>query len=147
MKIKTLGTVLSTTFAALAFGQATPSITNVTNGALPALDYPPATIHLAPRSFATIFGTGLANDAALSQGQVTTLAGSEVHLANDSCFDTSCDLVANLLYVSPTQINFLVPENGALTCRGCPPIGYRIVFIRNGQRIDNRNYGLGGPGR
>jgi hypothetical protein len=34
--------------AVLAFGQGAPSITNVTNAAIPSLDYPPESISLAP---------------------------------------------------------------------------------------------------
>ena len=132
----------------LAFGQAAPSITNVTNAAIPTLDYPPASIHLAPRSLATIFGTNLADTtlSTTSPGS-TLLGGSEVHLADDTCFDSSCDLIASLIYVSPTQINFLVPDNGSTSCKNCTPTAYRIVFVRDGQRIDDRSYILGGPGR
>jgi hypothetical protein len=134
--------------AALAFGQAAPSITNVTNAAIPSLDYPAASISLPPRSMATIFGTNLA-DITLSSTSPwsSTLGGTEVHLADDTCFDSSCDLIAGLIYVSPTQINFLVPDNGSFTCKNCPPVAYRIVLVRDGQRIDNRSYMLGGPGR
>ena len=134
--------------AASAFGQAAPSITNVTNAAMPPLDYPPNSIHLAPRSMATIFGTNLADTTASPSTLPwsTTLGGTEVHLADDTCFDSSCDLIASLIYVSPTQINFLVPDNGSTSCKNCTPTAYRIVFIRDGQRIDNRSYMLGGPG-
>jgi uncharacterized protein (TIGR03437 family) len=131
-----------------AFGQAAPSIANVTNAALPALDLPPSSISLAPRSMATIWGTNLA-DTTISSGPPWSsfLGGTEVHLANDTCFDFSCDLIANLIYVSPTQINFLVPDNGSTSCKNCTPTAYRIVLMRDGQRVDNRSYILGGPGR
>jgi hypothetical protein len=133
--------------AVLAFGQ-TASVSNVTNAAMPSLDYPPNSIHLPPRSMATIFGTGLA-DITISTNPPwkNTLGGTEVHLAGDTCFDSSCDLTASLMYVSPSQINFVVPENGSTSCTTCTPIAYRIVLIRDGQRIDNRSYMLGGPGR
>ena len=97
---------------------------------------------------ATIFGTNLADTtlSTTSPGS-TLLGGTEVHLADDTCFDSSCDLIANLIYVSPTQINFLVPDNGSTSCKNCTLTAYRIVFMRDGQRIDNRSYILGGPGR
>jgi uncharacterized protein (TIGR03437 family) len=134
-------------FTTAAFGQAVPSITNVTNAAIPAMDYPPATISLAPRSMATIFGTNLA-DSTVSTAPPwsTTLGGTEVHLANATCFDSSCDLIGSMIFASPTQINFLVPDNGSTSCRNCTPTAYRIVLVRDGQRIDNRSYMLGGPG-
>ena len=134
--------------AVLASGQAAPSITNVTNAAIPSLDYPSTSISLAPRSMATIFGTNLA-DTTLSSTSPwsSTLGGTEVHLATDACFDSSCDLIASLIYVSATQINFLVPDDGSTACKNCTPIAYRIVLVRDGQRIDNRSYILGGPGR
>jgi len=136
------------TFSGLAVGQSTPSITNVTNAAIPSLDYPPKSIHLAPRSMATIFGSNLADFTASSVSPwPSSLAGTEVHLADDTCFDSSCDLVATLIYASPTQINFLVPDNGSFACRNCTPTAYRIVLVRDGQRIDNRSYIWGGPGR
>ena len=134
--------------AVLASGQAAPSITNVTNAAIPSLDYPSTSISRAPRSMATIFGTNLA-DTTLSSTSPwsSTLGGTEVHLATDACFDSSCDLIASLIYVSATQINFLVPDDGSTACKNCTPIAYRIVLVRDGQRIDNRSYILGGPGR
>ena len=136
---------------AVAFGQtapSAPSITNVTNGAIPLLDYPPASIHLAPRSMATIFGTNLADITVSSVSPWTNiLGGTEVHLANDTCFDSSCDLIASLIYVSPAQINFLVPDSMSQSCQSCPEIAYRIVFVRDGQRIDNQRYKFDGPGR
>jgi hypothetical protein len=39
----------------------TPTITNITNAAIPAIDYPPVAVQLATRSIATIFGTNLAD--------------------------------------------------------------------------------------
>jgi uncharacterized protein (TIGR03437 family) len=97
---------------------------------------------------ATIWGTNLADTTASSVSPWSSfLGGTEVHLAKDTCFDFSCDLIASLIYVSPTQINFLVPDNGSTSCQNCTPTAYRIVLIRDGQRIDNRSYMLGGPGR
>lgn len=144
-----------------------PNIANVTNAATPALDNPPATISLQSRTMATIFGTNLADHAASSVSPwANTLGGTDVHLAADTCFDASCDLTASLIYVSATQLNFLVPDDGEsyqdISTTSCGSarlaaspsetrweIGcnYRIVFVRDGQRIDNQSYLLGGPGR
>ena len=127
----------------LTVGQPISSIANVTNAAVPGLDNPPATVTLAPRSMATIFGSNLADSIVGSPSPwSSTLGGAEVHLASDTCFDASCDLIANLIYVSPAQINFLVPETTA-----AGPVSYRIVLLRDGQRIDDQSYMLGGPGR
>jgi hypothetical protein len=127
----------------LTVGRPILSITAVTNAALPSLDVPPSTISLAPRSMATIFGTNLADIIASSTSPWTSpLGGTEVHLASDTCFESSCDLVAKLIYVSSAQVNFLVPD---ITVVG--PTHYRIVFVRDGQRIDDQSYMLGGPGR
>src|SRR5579872_2223946 len=120
-----------------------PVITNITNAAIPSLDNPPATLHLPARAMATIYGTNLADSVVTaSDGWVNNLAGTEVHLAADNCADASCDLVAQLIYVSPTQINFIVPANAA-----SQSVAYRIVLIRDGVRIDNPNYLQDGPGR
>src|ERR1039458_1173088 len=124
--------LLSFALVAVVFGQTAPSITNVTNAAIPTLDYPPTSIHLAPRSMATIFGTNLADTtvSTTSPGS-NVLGGTEVHLADDTCFDFSCDLIASLFYVSPSQINFLVPDNGSTPpCYNCTPTAYRIVLDR-----------------
>ena len=131
--------LLSTFLAQPALGQATPVIANVTNTAIPALDVPPASINLAPRSLGTVFGSNLA-DGTASMALATSLAGTELHLANDTCFDSSCELVAQLTFASPAQLNFIVPDDGSATCTTCTPIGYRIVFVRDGQRFDNRTY-------
>ena len=92
---------------------------------------------------ATIFGSNLADSAAPSPLPWTTpLGGTEVHLAGDDCFAASCDLVASLIYASPAQINFLVPETGSTKA-----VPYRLVLVRDGQRFDDPSYLLGGPGR
>jgi uncharacterized protein (TIGR03437 family) len=127
----------------LTVGEPILSITGVTNAALPAIDSPPATVTLAPRSMATIFGSNLADSMVVSPSPWSTpLGGTEVHLAGDTCFDPTCDLVADLIYVSPAQINFLVPDT---TATG--PVPYRIVLVRDSQRIDDQSCMLGGPGR
>src|SRR5213593_2816545 len=51
------------TLATLSFGQTPPSITSVTNAALPPVDQPPSSypVVLTPRSVATVFGDHLAD--------------------------------------------------------------------------------------
>jgi hypothetical protein len=128
---------------ALLGQSATPNISNVTNAAIPALDTPAAMLTVEPRSLVSIFGTDLADTtASTTPPWKTTLGGTEVHLADDTCFDASCDIVAPLLYASPTQINFFVPMTEPSTVSA-----YRIVLVRDGVRIDNRAYMIGGPGR
>jgi len=63
----------------------TPTITNVTNAAIPAIDYPPVAVQHAPRSIATIFGTNLA-DSVVSTAPPwkTALGGTEVHFVVDT---------------------------------------------------------------
>jgi hypothetical protein len=129
------------------------AITAVTSAAIPGMDIPapfaslprfPASIHFAPRSMATIYGTNLAgSNASATSPWNTTLGGTEVHLVSDACSSPSCELIASLIYASPTQINFLVPDDQEAPY--AVPIGYRIVFVQNGQRIDNR-YSQGAPG-
>jgi len=119
------------------------SIAAVTNAALPSLDVPANTVSLPPRSMATIFGTNLAGGEAFSGPPWSnTLAGTEVHLARDNCFDISCHLVASLIYVNPSQINFLVPD---ATVTG--PAAYRIVIMRNDGGIEVQGPMQDGPGR
>jgi Bacterial Ig-like domain (group 3) len=123
----------------------TPTITNVTNAAIPAIDYPPGPVHLVPGSIASIFGTNLADSTvSISPPWQTALAGTEVHLiveyislgnANVPCGGT-CELVAELLYASPTQINFVVPSAPAYETS-------RIVLIRDGARFDTVSTGPG----
>lgn len=136
--------IFALAFVALAQTTEPPNISNVTNAALPSLDYPPASLTVTPRSMATIFGTNLADTTvSIAPPWQATLGGTEVHLASDTCFDASCDLIAGLIYASPTQINFVVPS----VSTSAPSASYRIVLVRNGQRLDNRSYMLGGPGR
>ena len=146
---------LTVTFRAVVATPEQPyiAISAVTNAAIPGLDIPfssppfptyPTSVHLAPRSMATIYGTNLAGTTASSISPWSpSLGGTEVHLVSDSCADPTCDLVASLIYVSPTQINFLVPDDGEKSY--AVPIGYRIVFLQSGQRIDN-HYSQGYPG-
>ena len=118
------------------------SLSGVSNAALPALDAPGRRARLAPRSIATVYGIGLADIEAFTASPGTkSLGGTEVHLATDDCFDSSCDLVADLIYVSTAQINFLVPDI-TLTA----PAAYRLVFVRDGQRVDEQSCAAGGTG-
>lgn len=140
-------------FAALASGQTAPYVSKVTNAAISALD-PPASVALAPRSMATIFGVQLA-DSVLSAAPPwqSSLGGVEVHLVASSFstydpqqgvtgrFPATDDFIAPLIYVSPTQINFVVPD--------VDPSGIwstRLVIVKNGVRFDNLFNSISGTG-
>jgi hypothetical protein len=57
--------LLALVFACALSAQVVPPlITNITNGAIPELDYPPARISLTPRSVATIIGVNLSDSVA-----------------------------------------------------------------------------------
>jgi hypothetical protein len=102
--------------------------------------------HLKPRSMATIFGSNLAATAVpTAPPWQKLLGGVEVHLvvgAYTPCATTNppatlvCELPADLTYVSPTQINFVVPDI-AVTTYGQSQLYVRIVLIRDGVRFDN----------
>jgi uncharacterized protein (TIGR03437 family) len=71
---------------------------------------------LAPNSIASAFGINLANENAGSPGPglSTTLGGTAVTVQDS----TSANLIAPLFYVSPQQVNFLIPPgtaNGSAT--------------------------------
>jgi uncharacterized protein (TIGR03437 family) len=137
------------TYACLA---SVPSIVSVTNAAIPSLDVPGYT-NLAPRSLATIWGTNLADGvASTSPPWKNVLGGVEVHIvvgAFTPCGTANppatlaCEVVADMSYVSPTQINFVVPEIFSQAY-------VRIVLIRDDQRYDmfgcNSQTCVGGPG-
>lgn len=145
---------------AAAFGQTAPTITTITNAAIPAIDQPPNSINLMPRSMATIFGSNLA-DSTISAAPPWqhTLGGTEVHLVVDylitydkdgysayTACTADCELIADLVFVSPTQVNFVAPD--------VPQVGQnriakrsRVVLIRNGVRFDGLVGPLGGVGR
>lgn len=142
--------LLTSALVASAFGQSSvPSIANVTNAALPAMDLPPNTVALAPGSLAIIFGTGLADSISSATLPLPKLLGGvEVHLVDDSCYDPSCELVADLIYTGPTQINFVVPDVPLWTGPNTAKIWKtRVVIIKDGQRFDDRTTEFGGPGR
>lgn len=112
-----------------------PSITAITNAAIPAIDYPlSGPVVLATRSIATIFGTNLA-DAPVSTAPPwpTVLGGVEVHFVPSQCIlniAAPCDIPLGLIYVSPTQINFVTPDFASIDTA-------RVVLIRNGVRYDS----------
>ena len=114
--------------ASSTFGQASPTITNITNASRPTASYPA----LAPGDVAVIVGNGLADCIASASLQLTSLCGVEVHLVS-----TSSDLLARLLYVSPTGISLVVPNIPSAEVQNT-----RIVIARGGKRFDD----LTGPG-
>ena len=105
------------------FGQASPAITNVTNAANPTSYFPA----LAPGSVAVIVGTNLADSTASAFPQQTLLGGVEIHLVN-----TGSDLLAGLVYVSPKEISFVVPNVPNTEARNT-----RIAIVKNGKRFDD----------
>jgi hypothetical protein len=147
---------------ALSQAPSIPSITNVTNAAIPAIDIPPKTAQLAPRSIATIFGTNLADDVVpTAPPWPQTLGGTEVHIVFDTIIlnnfrltcdwrsDPSCEITAMLTYASPTQINFVTPDAYITASNGntAPVLKVgRIVLIRDGVRVDARYDLSSGPG-
>jgi len=132
--------LLAFTLAGLA---QTPAITLVSNAALPSLDsHVPA--YLQPRSIASLFGSNLADSAVpTSPPWKKTLGGVEVHLVPlaTPCSSTNppstltCEFVTDLLYVSPTQINLVVPDTSP-AAYGQQALWLNIVLIRNGVRTD-----------
>ena len=135
--------LLSFALVVAAFGQTTPSVTAITNAALPGMDaHLPTT--LKARSMATIFGSNLSSSTASTPPPwVTTLGGVEIHLVPlyTACETTnppasmSCELVADLIYVSPTQINFIVPEVSP-SDYGQQELALKVVFVKDGIRSD-----------
>lgn len=118
---------------------AQPTISNITNAAYPGIDTPPNEVRLAPRSIATIFGTGLADTTvAIAPPWQKLLGGTEVHFIvstvnGANCALPDCEYALDLLYVSPTQINFMTPNIQAHAQEEG-----RIVLVRDGVRFDAR---------
>ena len=80
--------------------------------------------YIAPDSQAAIFGSGLADSAASGQvdatGQFTTqLAGTSVQV---------CGQYAGLIFVGPSQINFITPSN-------LPPAICPVIVTANGRTL------------
>jgi hypothetical protein len=110
---------------------------------------------LTTRSIATIFGSNLAGSAVSSTPPwQKSLGGVEVHTVLDgytSCGEPipptglSCEIVTDLLYVGPTQINFIVPDIPISSLNTWPVTGsysqnqvaVRVVLIRDGVRYDS----------
>jgi len=62
---------------------------------------------LAPNTIATIYGTNLAFDTATATS--ATLVGGDLPQSMDGVSVIVNGIIANLFYISPTQINFLIP--------------------------------------
>ena len=135
--------VLLLTFTALTFGQSAPSIMGITNAALPGMDAH-VPIRLQARSMATIFGTNLSTTTtSTAPPWVTVLGGTALHLVplSTGCgtanppANLSCELVADLIFVSPTQINFIVPDVSP-SAYGQQELAFDVILVENGQRFD-----------
>lgn len=130
-------TVLILALASRLYSAGGPTITNITNAALPSIDTPAGPIQLAPRTIATIFGTNLSSvTASTSPPWKSTLGGLEVHLRFTSVVignstlpcNGDCEATAELIYVSPTQVNFVMPDtNGGFS---------RVILVKDGTRFD-----------
>ena len=93
----------------------------------------------------TIFGSGLAGTSApAAPPWPHTLGGVAVHFVSlaTPCGTPiapptlTCDLVANLVYVSPTQINFVVPDISAASY-GQQALFLDVVLNRDGAQFDS----------
>lgn len=92
------------------------------------------TYPVAPGSIVTMFGSNLAltTEAASSRPLPTTLGGIRVHVRYRAAYSDSSDRVAQLLYVSPTQINFLMPPDAPVNPTSLNPsdtIGFHPGFL------------------
>jgi adhesin/invasin len=110
---------LSGTTAVAGSVAANASVPIVGSGrVLSAASYAPGT-PLSPGSFVAIFGSNLASGTSVALGMPlsTTLAGTQVYLGSN---------LLPLQYVSPTQINAIVPYNA--------PVGavQQLTVLRNG---------------
>jgi uncharacterized protein (TIGR03437 family) len=88
-----------------------------------------AAIPIASDGYTVAFGTDFSTTAAQTTSLTlpTALAGATVTVADSN----GLTLTAPLFYVSPTQINFLVPEglaNGAVTVTVTNPAGIKASF-------------------
>ncbi len=69
---------------------------------------------IAPGSVVTVLGSQLAGDAAAATGSLTTLAGAQVMVNG---------VAARILYASPEQVNFLIPND--------TPLGPAQITVEN----------------
>jgi uncharacterized protein (TIGR03437 family) len=79
---------------------------------------------IAPDSIASAFGTNLATQTAAASGNLfpTTLGGIRVHVR-----DSTGDTLAPLLYVSPTQINYVMTSSDVFAFIGIERVGSTYV--------------------
>jgi hypothetical protein len=129
-----------------------PGIIKVTSATNPALNRSGAAassyMRLMPRSLATIWGTNLSADTrAATAPWPKTLSGVQVHViinqytpcANPSQSALPCDLTADVLFASPTQINFVVPDVSP-AAYGQSQLNVRIALVRDGVTFDNLGF-------
>jgi hypothetical protein len=101
----------------------TPTITGIVSSAIPDLNWAtfgnaldPSQVVLPPRSLATIFGSQLATTTTLASSVPlpTQLGSVQLQIETGDCVaggeDGTCNIPLYLLYVSPTQINFVTPD-------------------------------------
>jgi uncharacterized protein (TIGR03437 family) len=130
---RTSSLLLGAALAVTAVAQ--PSIDTVLNGAS-------FNATLSPGCWATVFGKNLAGGTASAQTVPlpTSLGGTSIKVG---------DIDAPLLYVSPTQINFLIPASVAIPTNTVVPVvlstspaasaTYSIRLARNSPAIFTRN--------
>ena len=141
--MKMLALLILIAFARVVDAQ---SIAAVTNAAIPGLDGPPGYNGFVPGILATIWGSNLADKAvSTAPPWPSVLGGVEVHIVIGSyvtpCATANpttnlpCEIPAELLYVSPTQINFVVPDISAAAYGQYNSLRVGLVLIRDGQRF------------
>ena len=147
-----MGAIACLSVPASAFAQPAPSITRITSAAM--RPYASPSTFLSPRSIATIYGSSLSSRTeSASSPWKSTLAGVEVHVIIDRftpCESSppagmACDITADLIYVSPTQISFVVPDVSP-SLYGQSQLYVRVDLVRDGTRFNaSCPRCLGGP--
>src|ERR1039458_10066945 len=142
--MKTLALLILIAFARVLDAQ---SIAAVTNAAIPGLDGPPGYNGFVPGILATIWGSNLADKAvSTAPPWPSVLGGVEVHIVIGSyvtpCATANaatslpCEIPVDLLFVGPTQINFVVPNVSAAAYGQYNSLSVGLVLIRDGQRFE-----------
>jgi hypothetical protein len=136
--MKPLALLILSVFARVVDAQ---SITAVTNAALPSLG------DIVPGILATIWGSNLADKAvSTAPPWPSLLGGVEVHIligsyaapcaTANAATSLPCEIPVDLLFVGPTQINFVVPNVSAAAYGQYNSLSVGLVLIRDGQRFE-----------